>query len=125
MRKVYKNGTHIFIHVYLQGFTLFKKLSDFEIEPIIDIAMRKVYQDGTHIFMQGDELTNVYFIQEGLVKIYKTDINGKEQIVNILQSGDMFPHQGFFRQDNYPAHAEAINEIVLFYIPIKAFRSEE
>src|SRR5690625_5244199 len=109
------------IQSFLQGFPLFKNLSDFEIEPIIDIAMRKVYQDGTHIFMQGDELTNVYFIQEGLVKIYKTDINGKEQIVNILQSGDMFPHQGFFRQDNYPAHAEAINEIVLFYIPIKAF----
>lgn len=106
---------------FLQGFSIFKNLSNFEIEPIIDIAIRQQYQDGTHIFMQGDELTNVYFIQDGLVKIYKTDINGKEQIVNILKSGDMFPHQGFFRQDDYPAHAEAIHDIILFYIPIKAF----
>ena len=49
--------------------------------------------------MQGDPLTNVYFIHRGKIKIYKTDIHGKEQIVNVLQSGDMFPHQGFFRKD--------------------------
>src|SRR5690625_5948933 len=109
------------IQSFLQGFPLFKNLSDFEIEPIIDIAMRKVYQDGTHIFLQGEELTNVYFIQEGLVKIYKTDINGKEQIVNVLQSGDMFPHQGFFCQDNYIAHADAFNYIVFFFIKFLNF----
>src|SRR5699024_5041432 len=67
--------------------------------------------------------TNVYFIQAGKVKIYKTDIQGKEQIFNVLQQGDMFPHQGFFRQDNYPAHAEALDDITLIYIPIESFEN--
>src|SRR5699024_5449901 len=59
----------------------------------------------------------------GSVKLYKPDQHGQEQIVNVLRRGDMFPHQGFFRQDNYPAHAEVIEHSVLIYIPIPAFEN--
>ncbi|MFD1037702.1 Crp/Fnr family transcriptional regulator [Virgibacillus byunsanensis] len=107
----------------LQKFTLFKDLSDFEMEPILDLANHRLYRHGTHIFMQGDPLTNVYFIDQGKVKIYKTDFHGKEQIVNVLQPGDMFPHLGFFRQDDYPAHSEVIEDAVLIYIPIQSFEN--
>lgn len=105
----------------LQLFPIFKSLTDYELEPIVDLAKHRLYRNGSHIFLQGDKLTNVYFIHQGNVKIYKTDIHGKEQIVNVLQPGDMFPHQGFFRQDDYPAHAEAVGDIVLIYIPIQSF----
>lgn len=111
------------IQELLQKFTIFKGLTTPEIEPIVELAKHRFYRRGTHIFMQGDPLTNVYFIHQGKVKIYKTDLNGKEQIVNILQPGDMFPHQGFFRKDNYPAHAEVIENAVLIYIPINQFEN--
>lgn len=109
------------IQELLQKFTLFKDLSDEEIKPIIDLAKNRVYRQGTHIFMQGDPLTNVYFIYEGKIKIYRTDLQGKEQIINVLQPGNMFPHQGFFRQDDYPAHAEVLEDALLIYIPIHLF----
>lgn len=105
----------------LQRFPIFKDLTEFEMEPIVDLAKRRKYRRGTHIFMQGDALTNVYFIDTGVIKIYKTDLQGKEQIVNVLKNGQMFPHQGFFRQDDYPAHAEAIEDSQLIYIPIQSF----
>ncbi|WP_188455310.1 Crp/Fnr family transcriptional regulator [Virgibacillus oceani] len=105
----------------LQKVPLFKDLTDYEMEPIVDLAKFRMYRHGTHIFMQGDPLTNVYFIHQGKVKIYKSDLNGKEQIVNILQPDDMFPHAGFFRQDNYPAHASILEDAVLIYIPIRLF----
>lgn len=107
----------------LQRFPIFKDLTDNEMEPILEIANRRMYRRGTHIFMQGDPLTNVYFIEQGQIKIYRTDFNGKEQIVNVLQDKDMFPHQGFFRQDNYPAHAEVLEDAVLIYIPISLFEN--
>lgn len=109
------------IRKLLQRFSIFKNLSDYEMNPVVDLAKRRLYRNGSHVFMQGDPLKNVYFIHQGQVKIYKTDLNGKEQIVNVLQPGDMFPHQGFFRQDDYPAHAEAVGDIVLIYIPIQSF----
>jgi len=107
----------------LQRFTLFKDLTNEEMEPIIELAKNRLYRQGSHIFMQGDPLTNVYFIHQGKIKIYRTDLHGKEQIINVLQHGDMFPHQGFFRQDDYPAHAEVLEEAQLIYIPIHLFEN--
>ena len=105
----------------LQRFPLFKNLTDYEMEPILDIANNRLYRQGTHLFMQGDPLTNVYFILHGKIKIYRSDMQGKEQIINVLGEGGMFPHQGFFRNDNYPAHAEVLEEATLIYIPIQMF----
>lgn len=102
-------------------FPIFKNLNDYELDPVVDLAKQRLFRNGSHVFMQGDPITNVYFIQEGNVKIYKTDLHGKEQIVNVLQPGDMFPHQGFFRRDACPAHAEAVGDTILVYIPIESF----
>ncbi|WP_163583056.1 Crp/Fnr family transcriptional regulator [Gracilibacillus saliphilus] len=109
------------IEEILHSIPIFKELTVYEIDSLKTIAHTKRYQKYTHVFMQDDHLSNVYFILEGKIKIYKTDIHGREQIVNILQSGDMFPHQGFFRHDNYPAHAEVIEPSILVYIPKQQF----
>lgn len=111
------------IQELLQNVPLFKDLTNLEMEPIINLARHRMYRHGTHIFMQGDPMTNVYFIHRGKIKIYRTDFHGKEQIVNVLQPGDMFPHQGFFRKDDYPAHAEVLEDAVLIYIPINSFEN--
>lgn len=105
----------------LQRFPLFKNLTDIEMEPVLEIARNRSYRQGTHLFMQGDPLSNVYFILSGKIKIYRTDVQGKEQIINVLGENSMFPHQGFFRNDNYPAHAEVLEEASLVYIPIQLF----
>src|SRR5699024_1048141 len=97
------------LYKFLSQFTIFKNLTDYEMEPIVDISNSKIYEPGTIVFMQNEPITDVYFIQEGEIKIYKTDYDGKEQIINVLQKDDMFPHQGFFRNGNYPAHAEIIS----------------
>lgn len=111
------------IFSFLKQFPIFKDLSEYEMEPICDFARSKKYEHGTIVFMQHEPITDVYFIQRGKVKIYKTDYDGKEQIVNVLQKDDMFPHQGFFRKGNYPAHAEILEDAVLINIPIISFEN--
>ncbi|WLR52189.1 Crp/Fnr family transcriptional regulator [Bacillus tianshenii] len=120
MKRVFSLN-HQSVKELLHGVPIFKDLTDEEFEPIVDLAVTRHYQVGSHVFMQGDPLKNVYFIHKGRVKVYKTDFHGKEQIVNVLQPGDMFPHAGFFRQDPYPAHAEIAESAVLIYIPIHSF----
>ncbi|WP_370521787.1 Crp/Fnr family transcriptional regulator [Virgibacillus sp. MSP4-1] len=109
------------IYELLQELPLFKNLTNDELKPIVDISKVRHYRVGTHIFLQGEELKNVYFIHKGKVKIYKTDLHGKEQIVNILKPGDIFPHAGFFRKDHYPAHSEMIEDGILIFIPLFSF----
>ncbi|MGM8214607.1 Crp/Fnr family transcriptional regulator [Bacillaceae bacterium W0354] len=112
-----------YIRGFLKKFTVFKTLADDEIDTVIDFSVNRTIEKGNHIFLQDDPLTHVYFIHEGRVKIYRTDHNGNEQIVNFLQKGDMFPHQGFFRKATCPAHAEVVEGVVLTCVPIKDFES--
>ena len=82
----------------LSEFSLFRNLSEHEIYKIVDISISREWNKGSHVFLQDEPLENVYFINEGKIKIYRTDVNGKEQIVSILKKGEMFPHVGFFRK---------------------------
>ncbi|MEH7482798.1 Crp/Fnr family transcriptional regulator [Neobacillus drentensis] len=107
----------------LADFTLFRELNDFEITKISDIAIAREWKKHSHVFLQGDPLENVYFIYEGKIKIYKSDINGKEQIVAIAKKGEMFPHVGFFRKGDYPAYAEVLESSTLIAVPISKFET--
>lgn len=104
----------------LNSIPLFRNLSLEELERIWDIAIHHQYDKKQIIFLEGDKTSAIYFIQDGLVKTYKTDENGHEHIVSLLQSGDMFPHTSFFKS-HYPATAETIIDTHLIAIPIKLF----
>ncbi|WP_251554726.1 Crp/Fnr family transcriptional regulator [Neobacillus muris] len=109
------------IKARLSRVPLFKELSDDELEQIVRIAQTRLYRNKMYVFMQDDPLDRVFFIQSGKVKIYKTDFSGKEQIVSILEAGEMFPHTGFFSKGRYPAMAEIMEDAVLIVIPIDQF----
>ncbi|MED3563621.1 Crp/Fnr family transcriptional regulator [Bacillus xiapuensis] len=107
----------------LSEFTLFRDLNNYELTKITDIAIVREWKKHSHVFLQGDPLENVYFIKNGKVKIYKSDISGKEQLVNIMKKGEMFPHVGFFRKGDYPAYAEILEPSTLIAIPIQKFET--
>ena len=105
----------------LKAVPLFRELEQDELSRIVEIAQTRNYKHKLYVFMQGDPLDRVFFIHSGKIKIYKTDSSGREHIVSVLEAGEMFPHAGFFRQGNYPAHAEVMEEAQLIAIPIDEF----
>jgi CRP/FNR family transcriptional regulator, cyclic AMP receptor protein len=107
----------------LAEFTLFRELTDSELTKITDISIVRDWKKHSHVFLQGDPLENVYFIFDGKIKVYKSDINGKEQIVDIMKKGEMFPHVGFFRKGTYPAFAEVLEPSTLIAVPISQFEN--
>ena len=80
----------------LNNFSLFRHLDDKEISKIVNISIVRTWKKGSHVFFQDDPIENVYFIFTGIIKIYKNDLQGKEQIVNILKKGEMFPRASVF-----------------------------
>jgi CRP/FNR family transcriptional regulator len=87
----------------------------------VNISISRSITRKASIFTEGSEKEAVFFIRDGLVKTYKTDENGHEQIVSFLKTGDMFPHTGLFNQNPYPATAEAIVDTKLLAIPVRKF----
>ncbi|CAI6057116.1 Global nitrogen regulator [Paenibacillus sp. JJ-100] len=106
---------------FLQQFPIFQDLSPEELKQIEEIAISRSINKKTVIFSEGSEKEAVFFIRTGIVKAYKTDENGHEQIVSFLKTGDMFPHTGFFNAHPYPATAVAITPTSLLAIPVKSF----
>jgi CRP/FNR family transcriptional regulator len=100
---------------------LFKGLSNEELTRIINVAQMRLYKSKMYIYMEEDPLNRVFFIHSGKVKIYKTDFTGREQIISILEPGEMFPYTGFFRDCHYTAHAEVLEDAQLIVVPIECF----
>ncbi|MBD3918570.1 Crp/Fnr family transcriptional regulator [Paenibacillus sp. PR3] len=109
------------IGAFLQQVPLFHDLTPHELERVEEIVIDRQVSKRTAIFAEGSEKESVYFIYNGLVKTFKTDENGHEQIVSFLKTGDMFPHTGFFNQQPYPATAEALIDCKLIAIPVRQF----
>jgi CRP/FNR family transcriptional regulator, cyclic AMP receptor protein len=107
----------------LSNFTLFRDLNDAELAKVTEISIAREWKKNSLVFLQGDPMENVYFIYEGKLKIYKSDVNGKEQIVAIMKKGEMFPHVGFFRKGDYPAYAEVLEPSTLIAVPISQFEN--
>jgi len=106
---------------FLQQFPIFQDLSPEELKQVEEIAISRSISKKTVIFSEGSEKEAVFFIRTGIVKAYKTDENGHEQIVSFLKTGDMFPHTGFFNAHPYPATAVAITPASLLAIPVRHF----
>ncbi|QHZ49093.1 Crp/Fnr family transcriptional regulator [Bacillus sp. HSf4] len=106
---------------FLKQFLIFSDLNDEEFKQIEQIASKRKYQPRMFVFMEGEEREAVFFIKSGLVKAYKIDEDGNEQVISLLQSGEMFPHVGFFDRSPYPATAEAVQETELIVIRIDDF----
>ena len=106
---------------FFKELMLFQDLNNEELMQVNEIASARLVAKKFTIFNEGSHKEAVYFIQEGLVKTYKTDENGHEQIVSFLKAGDMFPHTGLFNASPYPATAESIVETTLIIIPIALF----
>jgi CRP/FNR family transcriptional regulator, cyclic AMP receptor protein len=107
----------------LRKIPLFHDCSDNELERIDEILIHRSFAERSIIFMQGEPLEYIYFIVSGKVKIYRTDEQGREQIVNLLEPGDFFPHIGFFRKAEYPAHSVMIEKGVLLALPTARLRN--
>ena len=105
----------------LSGIELFQDLTQEQLQRIQSIAAEHRFARGDYVFMEGQPRENVYFVERGLIKIFRVDEEGREHIVNILGAGQMFPHVGFFDNSPYPGTAEAISSTTLIAISSAKF----
>ncbi|MEW9123356.1 MAG: Crp/Fnr family transcriptional regulator [Thermotaleaceae bacterium] len=92
---------------------IFSQLEQSALEKIASITVERKYRKGTIIFMEGDKGEALYFIKSGKVKISKNSNDGRELILNIYGSGDVFAEVTLFNDVMYPATAEVMEDAVV------------
>jgi CRP/FNR family transcriptional regulator len=86
-------------------------------------GVHKTYAEGEEIFAQGDQPYFVPVIVQGRVKMVRYPEAGKELIIGIFQSGEIFAMPPALDGKTYPATAVAMEETRLLALPLLAFRS--
>lgn len=100
---------------------LFEGLSRSQHDALASIAFNRTYKKGQVIFSEGDEGTGFYAIISGRIKIFKLSPEGKEQILHMMEPGEIFGEVPVFTGQGYPAFAEAHTHCSLLFFPRNAF----
>ena len=74
----------------LQHVELFKGLSQEELEALRDSSLNRSFPRNTVVIHENDPADSLFIIESGKVKVYCSDKNGKEFIMNTQITGDYF-----------------------------------
>ncbi|ANQ49535.2 Crp/Fnr family transcriptional regulator [Flammeovirga yaeyamensis] len=84
-----------------------------EAAPFLEKKLSLKAKKGQPFILEGAPVHGLYFVQQGKVKVGKTGINGKEQIVRLCHDGEIIGHRGFGVGQFYHISAVAIEDVVL------------
>jgi len=101
----------------LSGFQLFKKLTEQEFVQLNYDKTCSLYKKGSIIYREGSRLTGFYCVTKGILKIYKTGIDGKEQIIRFAKKGEIVAYRSLLSQELACTTSKVIEEAVLCHIP--------
>lgn len=101
----------------LSGFKFFNHLNDTEIGKLNYDKTCQNYKKGSVVYREGSRLTGFYCITKGILKIYKTGIDGKEQIIRFVKAGDIIAFRSLLSQELACTTAKVIDDAVLCHIP--------
>src|SRR4030043_449831 len=90
----------------LKSTPYFSSLKPSELETVRRHLRELAFQRGDTIFMEGDECEGLYLVRSGLVRIFKTSVEGREQVLFMARPGDSFNDVPVFDGGLNPASAE-------------------
>jgi CRP/FNR family transcriptional regulator, polysaccharide utilization system transcription regulator len=79
------------------------------------------YKKGQVIFYEGNQAYGLYCIFSGRVKLVKTGVDGRQQIVRIAGPGDLLGYRSLFAEEPYAATAEVLEDATICCIDRNAF----
>ncbi len=91
------------------------------IKELADFCVVKRYQRSEVIFEEGTKAIGFFVVLSGMVKIFKTSWEGKEQVLHIFGPYEIFAEVPVFYGSDYPASAEALEYTELLFVPSKPF----
>ncbi len=103
--------------VDLMLFDIFKSLLEPEIEELNQIIDCALYKRGSVIYNERSRINGTYIIVSGIIKVYKTGFDGKEQIIRFAKGGDLVGFRSVISDELACTTSKVINDAVLCYIP--------
>ena len=102
---------------------LFRHLVEEELQEIMLNKITETYKRGSIIYQEGNRMKGFYCVQSGIIKIYQTGFDGKEQIIRFAKPGDIIGYRSVVSNEPACTTTEVIEESVLCHIPTEILLS--
>ena len=86
-------------------------------------SVRKLFSTGELLFSEGEPCNGLHIIARGKVRLFKTSVNGREQVLSVNVSGESVAEIPVFDGGPYPASAIALEETEIVFISRRDFNA--
>ena len=101
----------------LETGSIFKHLTAEEVEAINFAKDFRQYKRGEILYQEGNRISGFYCIHSGIIKVYKTGFDGKEQIIRFAKAGEIIAYRSVLSNEVACTSARVIEECSVCFIP--------
>jgi len=116
-------ATRIDIAAVLEHTDLLKSLSPPELQTLAARTVRELFAAGELLFSEGEPCNGLHVIARGKVRIFKTSMSGREQVLALNGPGDTVAELPVFDGGPYPASAVAVEDAEIAFISRRDFQA--
>ena len=96
---------------------IFSNLDNEKITKLNSLVKQRKFKNGELIYLEGEVGQNIYIIESGLVKLYRSNEAGNQYILRLLKEGDFFGELVLFKEEELSSSAEAVGDCTICMLP--------
>ena len=101
---------------------LLSSLSEAELQQLAARTVRKLYSAGEWLFSEGEPCNGMHIVARGKVRIFKTSVGGREQVLAVEGPGGSVAELPVFDGGPYPASVVALEDTEIAFIARRDFQ---
>ncbi len=98
---------------------IFKFLTKEELNYLIYQKETFFFKRNEIVYQEDTRINGFYCINKGIIKLYKTGVNGKEQIIRFVKAGDIMAYRSLLSEEKSCTSAKVIEDALICFIPSK------
>lgn len=97
--------------------SLFKYLTPEEVDLLNFEKDFRQYKRGDILYQEGNRISGFFCINNGIIKVFKTGFDGKEQIIRFARKGDIIAYRSVLSNEPACTSAKVIEDCNVCFIP--------
>jgi CRP-like cAMP-binding protein len=97
--------------------SIFKHLTPEEVEIINYEKDFRQYKRGDILYQEGNRISGFFCINRGIIKVFKTGMDGKEQIIRFAKKGEIIAYRSVLSNEPACTSAKVIEDCQVCFIP--------
>jgi CRP/FNR family transcriptional regulator len=102
---------------------IFSGLTESELAYLAQRAVPRYFAAGETVFSEGEPCAGLYVVESGQIRIFKSSVGGREQVLSIDGPGSSVAELPVFDGGNYPASVTALVDATLLFVSKQDFQS--